>query len=99
VIHLAGGIAEAIYRGEHREVLAFATRHCCMDTDRDRARAVMAHLFFLNGHFPDEQPFASRAFELLRDWPAVAALAAALGEHHRIDGKQVEWIIDRWTEI
>ena len=43
IIHLAGGIAEAIYRGECRKahVLDFASEHCAMYTDLARAAAVM----------------------------------------------------------
>lgn len=46
VIELAGGVVEAIYRGELRKqkVLAFATRHCRMNTDRERAAAVLRDL-------------------------------------------------------
>ena len=38
-IHLAGGLAEAIHRGERRkeEILQFATRHCGTDVDLQRA--------------------------------------------------------------
>jgi hypothetical protein len=46
-------------------VLAFATHYCAIDTDRERARAVLADLFRLTGHGPDEQPFAERALALL----------------------------------
>jgi len=41
VIELAGGIAEAAFRGERRphEVLPFATRHCNIGTDSRQAAA------------------------------------------------------------
>jgi hypothetical protein len=40
-------------------------RHRSQANDRERARAVMADLFRLTGHGPDEQPFAERALALL----------------------------------
>jgi hypothetical protein len=88
VIHLAGGVAEAISRGERRrhEVLTFA----------QRARAVLDDLRTLTGRRHDAQPFAMRAMGLLlAHWPAVAALAAALIDNHRIEGDHVERIMER----
>ena len=45
VIELAGGIAEAIYRGERRsrEVLRFAALHCSIDAGLKQTAAVLAH--------------------------------------------------------
>jgi hypothetical protein len=98
VIHLAGGIAEAVHRGERRrqEVLAFAASNCSIDGDLKQARAVLADLRRLTGCRYDEQRFAERALALLlAHWRAVEALAAALVEDHRIEGDQVEAIVDR----
>ena len=97
VIELAGGVAEAIYRGERRkeEVLRFAIRHCCIGTDLKRARAVLGDLRRLTGVRFDAQPFAERARALLlTHWRAVTALASALVEDRRIEGDRVEAIID-----
>jgi hypothetical protein len=51
VIELSGGIAEALYRGERRPhaVLAFAQARCGMNTDLERARAVIDDLRALTG--------------------------------------------------
>ena len=85
--------AEAIHRGA-RDVLTFAQDHCGVETDRQHARAVMAHLFFLDGHFPAEQLFANRAQALLlAHWPAVQGVAAALVAQRRIEGEQVAAIV------
>ena len=68
VIELAGGIAEAIHRGERRShaILAFAASHCSMDTDLTKAAAVLADLRRLTCHRYDAQPFAgTRAAEYL----------------------------------
>ena len=95
VIELAGGVAEAIYRGERREeeVLRFAIRHCCIGTDLKRARAVLGDLRRLTGVRFDAQPFAERARALLlTHWRAVTALASALVEDRRIEGDRVEAI-------
>jgi len=94
-IHLAGGIAEAIHRGERRrhEVLRFATRHCNADADLRLAAAVQADLRRLRRY--DEQHLVDRTLAvLLAHWPAVEAVASALIENGRIEGKQVEHIID-----
>jgi hypothetical protein len=45
VIELAGGLAEAIHRGERNEPLWFATRHCGTGTDRRRATSVLTDLY------------------------------------------------------
>jgi hypothetical protein len=51
VIHLAGGIAEAISRGERRKhaVLRFAKLSCNADADLKLAAAVLADLRKLTG--------------------------------------------------
>ena len=59
VVELAGGVAEAVFRGERRrqEVLAFAESNCCIDADLERAAAVLSELRRLTGVRPDAQPF------------------------------------------
>ena len=97
VIHLSGGVAEAIFRGERRarEALAFAVNHCSMDTDLERAAAVLGDLRRLTGYRLDAQHFAERTLALVLDnWCAVEALAAALFVSKRIEGDMVEQIID-----
>ena len=94
-IHLAGGLAEAIHRGERRkeEVLRFATLHCGTDIDLQRAAPVLADLRRVAGD--GEQRLAERALvSLLTHWPAVDALAQALIVDRRIEGERVERIID-----
>jgi hypothetical protein len=96
-IHLAGGVAEAIHRGERRrsEVLRFAKANCHTDTDLRMAGAVQADLDRLIGHCLDEQRLVDRTLALLRThWPAVEGVAAALIENRRIDGDPVERIIN-----
>ena len=98
VIHLAGGLAESIHRGEGRreQVLAFAESNCCIDIDLERARAVRADLFRLTGVHHDAQPFTERALALLTtNWRAVEALADELIENRRVEGARVVRIIDR----
>ena len=94
-IHLAGGIAEAIHRGERRrrEVLAFAKLYCHADADLTLAAGVVADLRRLRRY--DEQRLVDRTLAvLLAHWPAVEALASALIENRRIEGDHVEQIID-----
>jgi hypothetical protein len=100
VIHLAGGIAEAVACGERRagEVLRFARLHSAIDVDLERARAVLGDLFRLTGHRYDAEHFAGRTLDMLTThWRAVEALAAALVVHRRIEGAQVKAIIDGTT--
>jgi hypothetical protein len=97
VIELAGGVAEAVHRGEGRarEVLRFARLHCCIDEHLERAAAVLGDLRRLTGHRYDAQAFAERTLALMLDnWRAVTALAAALVERRRVAGEDVERIID-----
>jgi hypothetical protein len=96
VIELAGGIAEAIHRGERRrrEILAFAETDCIMEIDLQRAAAVLGDLFRLTGRHYDEQPFAERALAvLLTHWKAVEALALALVKDRRIESTRIEQIV------
>ena len=80
ITDLAGGIAEAIYRGERRkrEVLCFASFNCGMygggNGDLASSAAVLADLRTLTGRRHGEQRFAERALALLlAHWPAVEA--------------------------
>ena len=96
VIELAGGIAEAIFRGERRgrEVLAFAMRHCDMDGDLQRAADVLAELRRLTGYLFEPRDFVDRSLTMmLEHWLAVTALATELVDDRRIEGDRVEQII------
>ena len=96
VIHLAGGVSEAVFRGERRrgEVLAFATRHCCIDADLEQARAVLGDLFRVTGYRFRAEDFVDRTLAMLSaNWCSVTALAEALIERRRIEGAEVEEII------
>jgi hypothetical protein len=96
VIDLAGGIAEAISRGERRkkEVFWFAVFNCACGDDLKNAAAILADLRKLTGHRYGERRFAERARDLLlANWPAVDALASALVGAERIEGDQVEKIV------
>ena len=95
IIHLAGGISEAIHRGVRHEVLRFAEAYCEVDADMEQARAVLGDLRRLTGYRFEARDFAGRTLEMLEaHWPAVEALAAALIENRRIEGERVEQIID-----
>jgi hypothetical protein len=84
VIHVAGGVAEAIHRCDG----LFDHDHC--DVDLDAVAAMLRELFRATGVHYDPQRFSDRAFELLTThWRAVAALAEALVEHRRIEGERV----------
>jgi hypothetical protein len=98
IVELAGGIAEAIYQGEWRKhrVLGFAAFNCGADNDLDRSAELLADLRRLTRRKHREQQFAEAALALLLEyWPAVEAVGAALIEHKRIEGHQVEEIVDR----
>ena len=74
VIHLAGGVAESIQRGERRPhaVLSFATRHCSVEIDLKHAAAVLSDLRRITGRRFDAQHFVERTVALLTaHWPAV----------------------------
>ena len=95
-VYLAGGIAEAIYRGERRKkhVLRFAMLNSGCDEDCASIAAVLADLRKLTGRRHGEQRFAERALALLlKHWPAVEALALALIDQGHIKGDEVEAII------
>jgi hypothetical protein len=96
VIHLAGGIGEAMFRGvrNRHEVLRFAKDRCCMDGDLFKERALLHDLRKAGGVDFSEQGFVDRALVLLLlRWPAVTALAQALAERGRIGGKEALAII------
>ncbi|MGY3131991.1 hypothetical protein ACVWZM_002673 [Bradyrhizobium sp. USDA 4501] len=96
VIDLAGGISEAISRGERRkkEVFYFATFNCACGDDLKSAAAVLADLRKLTGRQYGERRFAERARALLlANWAAVDALVSALIDAERIEGDQVEKIV------
>jgi hypothetical protein len=90
LVHLSGGIGEAIYRGEQRRdhVLRFAERYCGCDTDLARARTLM------RDHGLDEQHHVDRTLTLLlRHWPAVKLVASGLVRNRYVEGAQLErWI-------
>ena len=95
VVHFAGGIREAIHRGERRrlEVLRFAKLNCDTEADLKLAEGVLADLRRLRRY--DEQNLVDRTLAvLLTHWPAVEGVAAALIEHRRVEGDQVERIIN-----
>ena len=96
VIEMAGGIAEAIHRGERNQPFWFATRHCGTSTDRQRATAVLTDYYHLTGQRVEKRVFAERASRLLlANWFAVDALATELiAQHGRLEGDQVERIIE-----
>lgn len=97
ISHLAGGIAEAMARGAHGrgEVLRFAIEHCCCDTDRVRAAGRLDQLQGLTGRAVCEQAYALRTRHLLlQHWDSVEAVASALVKHQRIEGREVERLID-----
>ena len=94
-VHLAGSIAEACHRGERRrkEILAFAKAHCHLDADLQLATGVLADLRRLRRY--DEQAIIDHTLAtMLAYWPAVEAVAQALVENKRIEGGEVERIID-----
>jgi hypothetical protein len=89
VIHVAGGVAESIHRGDD----LFDHDHC--DNDLDAAAAMLRELFRATGVHYDPQCFSDRAFELLTThWGAVEALASALIVERRVGGARVSQIID-----
>lgn len=98
-VHLAGGVAEAIHRGVGgggRDLLRYAEAHCQIDGDLQRAADVLADLRRLTGYDLYPMHYADRTLEMLLDhWPAVTALAEALVDERRLDGDDVEAIIDR----
>jgi hypothetical protein len=99
MIDLAGGIAEAISRGERRKkkVFWFAVFNCGCRDDLKTAAAVVADLRKLTGRQHGERRFGERVFALLLAyWAAVDALASALVDAERIEGDQIEKIVEPW---
>ena len=96
VIDMAGGIAEAIHRGERRQrqVFWFAMLNCGADGDLEDAEAVCADLRALTGRRFGLERLVQRALKLLlANWPAVETIAAALIRDHHIDGAAIERIV------
>ena len=94
IVHLAGGISEAIYRGERRgrEALRFA--ESSMGVDLTKAEEVCRDIFRLTGYRVGPQHYADRTLRmLLEHWPAVTALATELVDDRRIEGERVQQII------
>ena len=104
VVLLAGGLAQAIWSGERTADDAFrvAISHGGMDeefedTDGDLLRISNAidDLSKVSGVNYKPEDLAEPTYSLLlKHWPAVEALAAALVKTNRIDGGVVEAIID-----
>lgn len=93
VIDLAGGVAEAIHRGEYRqrEMFWFVLLNCGTEQDLENAEAVCADLQALTGRRYGLQRFVRRALKLLlANRPAVKAIAAALIRDRYIDGSEIE---------
>jgi hypothetical protein len=98
VVHLAGGVGEAIARGETRKshVLRFAKVNCAMDGDLQREQALLFDLRQVTGCDFTEQGLAERTLEMLEaHWGCVTALAEALVEERRIEDPRIQRIIDR----
>ena len=60
IIHLAGGIAEAIHRGVRHELLRFAEAYCEVDADMEQARAVLGDLFRVTAYRFEARDFDGR---------------------------------------
>jgi hypothetical protein len=99
IIEISGGIAEAFNRGgsrlSGRELWAFAEDRCGVGGDLVRAQAVLDDMRRLTGHpfYPHEFAEAASAM-LFEHWQAVSALAQVLVVRRRIEGAEVEAIID-----
>lgn len=99
IANLAGGVAEAIHRGERRkqDVMWFALLNCGTEGDLEDADAVLADLRQLTGRRYGLQRFVLQARALLiEQWPAVAALAAELIRDRHIDGDEIDAIVYGW---
>jgi len=96
-IYLAGGVAEAIHRcgpRSGRELWSVAESCCAVDGDLQRVADVFGDLRRLTGYDLYPQHFADRTAEmLLTHWCAVEALAAALVDERRMEGRRVERIV------
>jgi hypothetical protein len=96
VKNLAGGIAEAIHRGEHRprNVFRFAMANCGAEDDFIDAEKVLVDLSKLSGRRCGLQRYTRRTLKLmLAHWPAVAAIAAVLIRDMRIEGAAIEELV------
>jgi hypothetical protein len=88
---ISGGISEAIFRGEPE-----TWRHYCSAVDLERAADVCRELRRLTGYAFRADDFAERTLTmLLANWPAVEAVAEALVDERRIEGRRIQRIIDR----
>jgi hypothetical protein len=89
VINQAGGVAEAIYRGERRKkhIMWFSAFNCGVDGDLKQTADVLVDLHMLTKRQYGEQRFTERTLDLmLANWPAVEALAAILVADKAIHG-------------
>ena len=95
VIHLSGGICEAMSRGAPpSEILAFAETHCEMDADLEKAEPVLKDLWRITLYRFEARDSVGRTLEMLEaNWRAVDALAEALIERGRVEGEDVVEII------
>jgi hypothetical protein len=101
VIDAAGGIAEAIHRGERnkRDMMWFAIFNCGTDGDLENMEAILTDLRRLTGRRHTLQRFYERACVLLREhWAAVERIAAALIESDHVGGDRVCELVIRDDE-
>jgi hypothetical protein len=97
---VAGGVAEAIYRGERQDVLRFAKSHCNVDVDLENVKEVLGDLRRLTGIHYDARDFVGATVKLLQThWRAVEALATELIEDHYVCGERVEKLVARVAPI
>lgn len=95
IIYMAGGVAEAIHRGEWlQQYIFWFAMQCGAGGDREAAEAIIADLRKLTGRRHGLERFAIRARKLLlANWPAVEAIAAVLIRDRRIDGAEIEALL------
>lgn len=96
MMNMAGGVAEAIHRGERRQrhVMWFALFDCGTESDLENAEKVLADLRELTGSRYDLQRFVVQTLKLLLEhWPAVDALALRLIEARRVEGDELLRIV------
>ena len=96
IMNMAGGIAEAIHRGERRQrhVFQFAMLNCGVHLDLADADNVLADLRTLTGHRFRLERYARRALKLtLANWTAVEAIAAVLIRDMHIEGSAIEKLV------
>jgi len=105
VFGMAGGIAEAVFRGELRQgkVYGFASANCGMKTDMAELSDVMDDLYLLTRRRHGPQRFAVRTLRLVQaQWPAVEVLAKALQANNYINGDDAQQIVENnltWCPI